>query len=177
MHTLGYEFKPWNHEKAIADGPSIMAYLRETVAENDIERHIRFRHHVDHASWSSDEGRWTVRAHRTDTDDDIELTCSFLFVCSGYYSYKRPYEADLPGIEQFGGQLVHPQFWPEDLDYSGKRVVVIGSGATAMTLVPAMAPDVGHVTMLQRSPTYVVALPDRDRIANTLLKVLPDSLA
>jgi len=177
MHTLGYDFKPWTHEKSIADGPSILAYLRETAAENGVDRHIRYRHHVDGASWSTDDGRWTVRARNTETGDTVELTCSFLFVNAGYYSYTEPYAADLPGIGRFGGTVVHPQFWPEDLDYSGKHVVVIGSGATAMTIVPAMAADAAHVTMLQRSPTYVVARPDRDKIANRLRRILPDPLA
>lgn len=177
MHTLGYSFKPWKHEKAIADGPSIMAYLRETVAENGIEPHIRFGHHVDRADWSTDDARWTLTATLTGTGETVQYTCSFLFMCSGYYSYRGGYRAELPGIEQFGGTLVHPQEWPDDLDYAGKRVVVVGSGATAMTLVPAMAQRAGHVTMLQRSPTYVVARPDRDAIANALGKVLPDRIA
>ena len=177
MHTLGYEFKPWTHEKSIADGPSILAYLRETAADYDVERHIRFRQHVDGASWSSEDARWTVRAYDTTTGEPIELTCSFLFMNAGYYSYKEPYAAELPGIERFEGLVVHPQFWPDDLDYQGKRIVVIGSGATAMTIVPAMASDAAHVTMLQRSPTYVVARPDRDRIANRLRKLLPDRAA
>src|SRR5262245_58988338 len=177
MHTLGYEFKPWTDEKSIADGPSILAYLRETVAEHDVARHIRFRHHVDGASWSSGEGRWTVRAHDTSSAEPVEITGTFLFMNAGYYSYTTPYDAELPGIEQFEGKVVHPQFWPDELDYRGKRVVVIGSGATAMTIVPAMASDAAHVTMLQRSPTYVVARPDRDKIANRLRQLLPDSVA
>ncbi|MDJ0769343.1 MAG: NAD(P)/FAD-dependent oxidoreductase [Ilumatobacter sp.] len=177
MHTLGYSFKPWKHEKSIADGPSILAYLRETVAEHDIERHIRFDHHVSTAEWSSDDARWTITAERTDTGETVQLTCSFLFMCSGYYSYRGGYTPEFPGRERFGGEIVHPQAWPEDLDYAGKRVVVIGSGATAMTLVPAMAPDVGHITMLQRSPTYVVARPSIDPIAAKLRKWLPERLA
>ncbi len=177
MYTLGYSFKPWTHEQSIAGGEAILAYLQETADENGVERHVRYRHHVDAAAWSTDEGLWTVRAHRTDDGDAVEISCSFLFMCSGYYSYKSGYAAELPGIERFEGQVVHPQRWPDDLDYGGKRVVVIGSGATAMTLVPAMAPDVEHITMLQRSPTYVVARPDRDAIARRLSKVLPDSVA
>lgn len=177
MHTLGFSFKPWTHEKAIADGPSILAYLRETVAENDIERHIRFDHHADGASWSTDEARWTVRTHRTDSGEAVEFTCSFLYMCSGYYSYRGGYTPEFPGIERYTGQVVHPQQWPDDLDYRGKRVVVIGSGATAMTLIPAMAPDVERITMLQRSPTWVVSLPDRDKLANGLRRVLPDGAA
>ena len=177
MHTLGYDFKPWTDEKSIADGPAILAYLRETATENGVDRHIRYHHHVDGASWSSDEARWTVHARNTETGASADVTCSFLFVNAGYYSYTEPYAAEIPGIEQFQGTVVHPQFWPQDLDYTGKRVVVIGSGATAMTIVPAMAAGAAHVTMLQRSPTYVVARPDRDKIANRLRQLLPDSLA
>jgi monooxygenase len=177
MHTLGFSFKPWIDDKAIADGPSIMRYLRETVREFGIDRHIRFGHHVVAAAWSSDDARWTLTVRRAATDDTVELTCNYLYMCSGYYSYKGGYPAEIPGIERFGGQVVHPQFWPDDLDHRGKRVVVIGSGATAMTIVPAMARDVAHITMLQRTPTYVVAAPDRDVIANTLRKVLPDRVA
>jgi cation diffusion facilitator CzcD-associated flavoprotein CzcO len=177
MHTLGYHFKPWTDAKAIADGPSIMRYLRETVAQYGIERHIRFHHQVVRADWSSDSAQWTVHVRRSDTGTDVTLTCSFLFMCSGYYSYRHGYTPELPGIDRFGGTIVHPQEWPEDLDYRSKRVVVIGSGATAMTLVPAMAPDVEHITMLQRSPTYVVSRPNEDVIANALRKVLPEMWA
>jgi cation diffusion facilitator CzcD-associated flavoprotein CzcO len=175
MHTLGYRFKPWTAAKAIADGPSILAYLRETVAEYGIDRHIRFGHRVRRAEWSSDDATWTVEA--THDGEPVTFTCNYLFMCSGYYSYTQPYDAEIPGVGRFQGQLVHPQFWPEDLDYAGKRVVVIGSGATAMTLVPAMAADAGHVTMLQRSPTYVVSRPAEDVIANGLRRVLPDKAA
>ena len=181
MHTLGYSFKPWKHERSIADGPSILEYLRETVEEYGIERHIRFNHLVTAASWSTEEARWTVSATRTDRENGDEetaiYTCSFLFMCSGYYSYKGGYTPEFPGFDEFGGRVVHPQAWPEDLDFTGQRVVIIGSGATAMTLLPAMAKDAGHVTMLQRSPTYVVARPSRDGIANRLRKVLPERLA
>jgi monooxygenase len=177
MHTLGYSFKPWKADKAIADGPSIMNYLRETVAEFGIDRHIRFHHLVTTAEWSSDSARWTVTARRSDTDEKVTYTCNYLFMCSGYYSYRDGYTPEFPGRERFGGKIVHPQHWPEDLEYAGKQVVVIGSGATAMTLVPAMAQDAGHITMLQRSPTYVVSRPDEDAIANRLRKVLPDRLA
>ena len=177
MHTLGYSFKPWKDAKSIADGPAILAYLRETAAEFDIERHIRLHHLVTTAEWSTEDARWTVSALRTDTSDTVSLTCSFLFMCSGYYSYRGGYTPEFPGRERFTGQVVHPQAWPDDLDYAGKHVVVIGSGATAMTLVPAMAVDAGHVTMLQRSPTYVVSRPDRDALANVLRKVLPDRVA
>jgi cation diffusion facilitator CzcD-associated flavoprotein CzcO len=180
MHTLGYRFKPWTAAKAIADGPSILDYLRDTVAENDIERHIRFRHLVRRAEWSSDDATWTVHAEHSTEDggtEPVTLTCNYLFMCSGYYSYAQPYDAAIPGLERFEGEVVHPQFWPEDLDYAGQRVVVIGSGATAMTLVPAMAAEAGSVTMLQRSPTYVVSRPSEDAIANRLRRYLPEKVA
>ena len=177
MHTLGYRFKPWTAEKSIADGPSIMAYLRETVAEHGIDRHIRFGHLVRRAEWSSDDARWTVHAQRAETGEAVTITCNFLFMCSGYYSYREGYTPEFEGRERFAGQIVHPQHWPSDLDETGKRVVVIGSGATAMTLVPALAERAAHVTMLQRSPTYVVARPDTDKLANRLRSLLPDRLA
>ena len=124
MHTLGYGFKPWTDAKSIADGPAIMAYLRETVAEHDVERHIRFGHHVERAEWSTADARWTVSATRTTTGESVTLTCSFLFVCSGYYSYRGGYAADLPGIEEYQGTVVHPQAWPDDLDHAGREVLV-----------------------------------------------------
>ena len=177
MHTLGFRFKPWTAAKAIADGPSILEYLRETVAEYGIDRQIRFGHLVTRAEWSSERSRWTVDVRRAGSDEQLQFTCNFLFMCSGYYSYRKGHTPEFAGRERFQGQIVHPQEWPEDLDYAGKRVVVIGSGATAMTLVPAMAVDAGHVTMLQRSPTYVVARPDEDVIANSMRKVLPERWA
>ncbi len=181
MHTLGFRFKPWKHEKSIADGPVILDYLHETVAEHDLIDHIRFGHWVASAEWSSDDARWTVTATHTDPTTDVAqpvtLTCGFLFMCSGYYSYREGYTPEFPGREQFGGTIVHPQEWPEDFDYAGKQVLVIGSGATAMTLVPAMADDVEHITMLQRSPTYVVSRPAKDVIANRLRRILPSKLA
>ena len=162
MHTLGYRFKPWTEAKSIADGPSILEYVRETAdASPASTSRIRFNHRVVSAAWSTPDARWTVEAERTDTGETVQLTCGFLFMCSGYYRYDEGYTPEFPGIERFGGQVVHPQHWPEDLDYAGKRVVVIGSGATAVTLVPAMAETAAHVTMLQRSPTYVVSLPGR----------------
>lgn len=177
MHTLGYSFKPWTAAKAIADGPSILQYLRDTIREFGIDRHIRFGNLITKAEWSADHAMWTVTGHRTDTGAEITYTCGYLFMCSGYYSYKGGYTPEFPGIEQFQGQVIHPQQWPDELDYTGKRVVVIGSGATAMTLVPAMAAKVAHITMLQRSPTYVVSAPDRDVVANALRRVLPDKVA
>ncbi len=177
MHTLGYSFKPWTNEKAIADGPSIMAYLRDAVDEFDIARQIRFGHMVRNASWDTATARWTVTVERAGTGEQLAFTCNFLFMCSGYYSYRAGHTPEFAGRDRFQGVVVHPQQWPDDLDYRGKRVVVIGSGATAMTLVPAMADAVSHITMLQRSPTYVVSRPDKDAIANFMRKVLPDSVA
>jgi monooxygenase len=174
MHTLGYRFRPWTEAKAIADGPSILDYVRETARESGAVERIRYHHRVVRAQWSTPDQRWTVEAERTDTGETVTITCGFLLMCSGYFRYDRGYTPEFPGIERFGGQVVHPQLWPEDLDYAGKRVVVIGSGATAVTLVPAMAETAGHVTMLQRSPTYVISLPGEDGIANALRRVLPD---
>lgn len=173
MHTLGYNFRPWTNPKSIADGPSILEYVRDTARDGGIDARIRFNHKVIAAAWSSEEGRWTVTAERTDSGETATVTCDFLFMCSGYYRYDRGYTPEFLGIENFAGQVVHPQHWPEDLDYAGKRVVVIGSGATAMTLVPAMAREAASVTMLQRSPTYVISLPGEDMIANGLRRWLP----
>jgi len=175
MHTLGFSFKPWTNAKSIADGPSILAYLQETAQEFGIDKKIQYGHLVTNASWSSESASWTVTA--TTATETRTLTCNFLFMCSGYYSYKGGYTPEFAGRETFAGQIVHPQKWPEDLDYQNKQVVVIGSGATAMTLVPAMARHAAQVTMLQRSPTYVVSRPDEDPFANRLNKVLPSKLA
>jgi monooxygenase len=173
MFTLGYPFNPWPAEQAIADGPTIRAYIRDTARKYGVEGAIRYRHRVLAASWSSQEARWTVDVERTDTGETFQLTCAFLFGCTGYYRYDEGFLPQFEGTERFSGQIVHPQQWPEDLDYAGKRVVVIGSGATAVTLVPAMAERAGHVTMLQRSPSYVIALPGRDAIADLAQKLLP----
>ncbi|MFE9689405.1 flavin-containing monooxygenase [Micromonospora sp. NPDC005806] len=177
MYTLGYSFKPWTNPKAIADGDAIREYVRETAREHGVPAHIRFHHRVVRAEWDSATARWTVHAHRDDTGEDVVLTCAFLFTCSGYYRYDEGYTPEFPGVERYAGQLVHPQHWPEDLDYAGKRVVVIGSGATAVTLVPAMAEQAGHVTMLQRSPTYVISLPSRDALADAARRWLPAKAA
>src|SRR4029077_1956288 len=155
-------FKPWNEPKAIADGPNILNYIRQTAVENGIDKKIRFRHRVKRASWSTGEARWSVEAERTSSDGVTEIvcfTCNFLFMCSGYYRYEAGYTPEFPGRENFKGPIVHPQAWPEHLDYANKRVVVIGSGAPAVTLVREMAKTGSHVTMLQRSPTYVVSRP------------------
>ena len=177
MHTLGYSFKPWTAERSIADGPSILEYVQETAREEGIDRHIRFGHRVTRAEWSSDDATWTVTAERTDTGETVTLTCGYLFMCSGYYSYRGGYTPTFPGRDRFRGEVVHPQAWPEDLDVDGRRVVVIGSGATAMTLVPALVDQGAQVTMLQRSPTYVVSRPSRDAFANHLRRLLPARVA
>ena len=177
MHTLGFSFKPWVHEKSIADAASIMAYLRETVDEFGLTSHLRLRHRVVSASWNSDHARWTLAVQRSDDPEPFVMTCGFVLMCAGYYSYRHGHEPHFEGRERFQGRVVHPQAWPTDLDWSGRRVVVIGSGATAMTIVPAMARSAAHVTMLQRSPTYVAARPDVDRTANRLRRVLPDRWA
>ena len=173
MHTLGYRFRPWTESRSLADGPSILSYVRETARENGIDAHIRYHHRVVAAEWSIAESRWTVEVERGDTGETLRMTCGFLFSCSGYYRYDEGYSPEFPGTDRFQGELVHPQHWPEDLDYAGKRVVVIGSGATAVTLVPAMAETAGHVTMLQRSPSYIVSLPAEDGLAIALRRVLP----
>lgn len=173
MHTLGFSFKPWVHQKSIADGPSILQYLRETVDQFGLGPHIRFRHRVMSASWSSEHARWTLSVQRGDDVEPVTMTCGFIMMCAGYYSYRHGHEPHFEGRDQFQGRIVHPQAWPQDLDWNGQQVVVIGSGATAMTIVPAMARSAAHVTMVQRSPTYVVARPDEDRVANALRRVLP----
>jgi monooxygenase len=173
MYTLGYRFRPWRDAKAIADGPAILNYIRETAAEYGIDRKIRYHHRVKRASWSSADAVWRLEAEAGPEKRVVRLTCGFLYLCTGYYDYESGYTPEWPGVERFGGRIVHPQKWPQDLDYAGKRVVVIGSGATAVTLVPAMAERAAHVTMLQRSPTYVVARPAEDKIANWLRRRLP----
>ncbi len=175
MYTLGYAFKPWTEAKAIADGPSILKYVRETARDNGIDSAIRFGHKVRRASWSTPDSRWTLEAEVG--GKTAEVSCNFLFLCGGYYSYDGGYTPDYPGLADYKGRLVHPQQWPENLDHADKNVVVIGSGATAVTLVPEMAKTAAHVTMLQRSPTYVVSRPAEDRMANTLRKWLPGMLA
>ena len=175
MYTLGYSFQPWTQAKAIADGPSILKYVRDTASEFGIDKKIRFNTQVKGASWSSETATWTIEATRG--GETIHYTCNFLFMCSGYYKYEAGYTPDFPGRDRFAGQIVHPQKWTHDIDYAGKRVVVIGSGATAVTLVPEMAKRAAHVTMLQRSPTYVVSRPSEDTAANRLRRYLPSRLA
>ncbi|MDQ6523008.1 NAD(P)/FAD-dependent oxidoreductase [Nocardioides sp. LHD-245] len=178
MHTLGFGWKPWKGAKAIVDGPDILDYLREAAAENGIDRHIRYHHRLVHAEFSTEDARWTVTVERTDTGETIELTSSFLWSTSGYYRYDEGFTPDFAGAEDFEGRIVHPQLWPEDLDYQGKRVVVIGSGATAVTLIPALADSgAGHVTMLQRTPTYIISQPTYDKVSAQMYKRLPDKVA
>jgi cation diffusion facilitator CzcD-associated flavoprotein CzcO len=196
MYTLGYRFRPWRDAKAIADAPSILNYIRETAAEFGVDKEIRYGHRVRHASWSTAEALWTIEADTGEAEagpnnsmvqsslgpqhsalGTERFTCRFLYLCTGYYDYEAGYTPDWPGVQDFRGQIVHPQKWPEDLDYANKRVIVIGSGATAVTLVPAMAERAAHVTMLQRSPTYVVSRPAADKIGNALRRFLPDRAA
>ena len=173
MYTLGYSFEPWTDCKAIADGPSILAYVNRVADKYDLRRHIRFGHQVVSASFDSESARWTVQA--TADGKPVSLTCRWLHMCSGYYDYQQAYLPDFPGREDFTGRFFHAQFWPEQLDYAGKRIVVIGSGATAVTIVPEMAKaGAGHVTMLQRSPTYMVSRPAVDKVANGLRRLLGD---
>ena len=171
MYTLGYTFQPWPGDRALADGPSILAYVRDTARLHGIDQHIRFRHKVVRAAWSTADARWTVTAEHDGRT--VELTCSFLLMCAGYYRYDRGHAPAFPGQDRFRGRIIHPQFWPADYDHAGQRVVVIGSGATAVTLVPAMAGTAAHVTMMQRSPTYIVSRPGVDRAAAWLRKRLP----
>jgi cation diffusion facilitator CzcD-associated flavoprotein CzcO len=180
MLTMGYSFRPWTHPKAISPGEDIRNYITATAHEEGIDGNIRFRHRIQRASWSSEDARWTVEAVRKSSDghdEQVILTCNFLFSCAGYYRYSAGYLPEFPNVNRFQGPLFHPQVWPEDLDYAGKRVVIIGSGATAVTLVPAMAKTAANVTMLQRSPTYVISAPEQDRIANWLRRVLPSTWA
>ena len=177
MHTLGYPFRPWLDGKALADGPSILQYVQDTADEHGVTPNVRVHHRVVAADWSSEDARWTVEVLRTDTGERATLTCGFLFSCTGYYRYDHGHEPEIPGRQDFHGEIVHPQHWPADLDVHGKRVVVIGSGATAITLVPALAGTAQHVVMLQRSPTYVVSLPSRDAIADLVRRVLPPDAA
>ncbi|KAA8969804.1 NAD(P)/FAD-dependent oxidoreductase [Mycobacterium sp.] len=176
MFTLGFRFKPWRSAKSIADGPSIKAYIKEAARENGIDRHIRLRHRVVAADWSDADNRWTLTVECD--GQTSEITCAFLFACSGYYNYDEGYAPTFNGAEDFEGRIVHPQHWPQDLDYAGKKIVVIGSGATAVTLIPALANSgAGHVTMLQRSPTYIGALPEVDPLAERANRLLPAKVA
>jgi monooxygenase len=177
MQTLGYAFAPWKDAQAIADGASILRYVRETAAEYGVEEAIRYHHRVISAAYDSGACAWTVQVKRTDTGETTEMRCGFLLMCTGYYRYDEGYAPDFAGTGRFAGTIVHPQHWPQDLDHAGKRVAVIGSGATAITLVPALAREAAHVTMVQRSPSYVVSLPAVDPLANLARRLLPEMLA
>ena len=172
MATMSYPFRPWKEAEVIASGPSILKYVRETAQEFGIDRNIRFSQRVLAARWSSESTRWTVEARKED-GQILCYTCDFLYGCTGYYRYDAGYEPGFPGAERFQGQIVHPQKWPEDLDYTGKKVVIVGSGATAVTLVPAMSETAAHVTMLQRSPSYILSLPQHDPLARLIKRILP----
>ncbi|GAA0474350.1 NAD(P)/FAD-dependent oxidoreductase [Parasphingorhabdus litoris] len=176
MHTLGFKFEPWTEQKAIADGPSIMKYLHRIKDKHDLEKHIHFGHKVLSAKWSSEDARWTVTAEKSD-GSQVTMHANFLYMGSGYYDYDQGYDAQITGLDTFKGDVVHPQFWPKDLDYSGKKVVIIGSGATAVTIVPVMAEKAAHVTMLQRTPTWYFARDAKDHLANFLRKIMPDQWA
>lgn len=176
MYTLGFSFYPWHNPESIADGESIMTYLHETIEQYALEPHFQFDSRVERVNWSSSESRWTIDVRLADGSLE-QWKCKWLWGCTGYYRYDFGYMPDFPGAQDFGGQLVHPQQWTEDIDYKNKRVVVIGSGATAVTLVPAMAQDAAHVTMLQRTPTYIMALPEGDRIADALKAIFPEQTA
>jgi cation diffusion facilitator CzcD-associated flavoprotein CzcO len=176
MHTFGYAFRPWPRSTVLSDGASIRRYIHETAAEYGVDRRIRFGHRVERASWSTDEARWTVEAVDEASGQRVHLTANFLMGCSGYYSYDQAYTPDLPGLDRFAGEIIHPQFWPDDFDHAGKRVLVVGSGATAVTLVPELAKTADHVHWLQRSPGYIVTLPESDLTVTALRRVLPDEL-
>ena len=177
MHTLGYKFKPWRQAEAIADGPAILNYIKETAAESGIDAHIRYGHQVKSAAWSSAESLWTVRVQLAGSTQEISVRCNFLLMCSGYYSYESGYTPEFKGRELFQGLVVHPQQWPENLEYRNKKVIIIGSGATAITLAPELAKQAEHVIMLQRSPSYIVSRPAKDKVANLLRKFLPEQAA
>ena len=176
MNTMGFRFKPWMGVKSIADGPSILSYLHETVKENDLNKKIHFNQWVNEASWSSEDAQWTVQAENKKTQEHQDFTCNFLFLCGGYYNYEEGYTPHFTGRENFLGQIIHPQKWPNNLDYKNKKVVVIGSGATAVTIIPTMAEEAAHVTMLQRSPTYFLSAPDEDPVGNFLRKFISSKL-
>lgn len=177
MYTLGYNFKPWVQGQSIADGPSILKYVQETASENRIDKHIRYNHRVKKATWSSELATWTIEVEGKDKTSTVYFSCNFLVMCSGYYSYEKGYTPEFKAYKRFKGQIIHPQKWPDDLDYQDKKVVVIGSGATAMTLVPKIAEEAKQVVMLQRSPTYVMSSSDTDKLANFLRKLLPEKIA
>jgi cation diffusion facilitator CzcD-associated flavoprotein CzcO len=177
MFTLGYSLRPWDGDESIADGASILQYIKDTATEAGVDKHIRFNHRIVRADWSTPDACWRITAERTDTGEDVSVTCSFLFTCCGYYRYDHGYLPDFPGTDNFDGTIVHPQQWPEDFDGAGQRIVVIGSGATAVTLLPSLAREADHVTMLQRSPSYIAAFPAKNLLTPFLRWLLPDQRA
>ena len=177
MYTLGYAFRPWTDAKSIADGDTILHYIEDVAHEHGLDQHIRYAHRIKSASWSSTEARWTLQIMREHEQDLLSMSCNFFFICGGYYNYDQGYTPDFPGLKNFKGQVVHPQKWTPDISVSGKKVVIIGSGATAVTLVPALATTAAHVTMLQRSPTYIMSSPAHDALANWLNQFFPAKLA
>jgi len=177
MFTLCYPFRPWSGARGMVEGSSILEYVRESAREYGVDQRIRFGHRVVGAAWCSDESRWSVEIERVDTGETLRMTCGFLFSCTGYYRYDEGYTPKFRGVDRFGGEVVHPQFWTDEVEYAGRRVVVIGSGATAVTLVPALAQSAAHVTMLQRSPSYILSVPALDPIAGLLSRLLPTRLA
>jgi cation diffusion facilitator CzcD-associated flavoprotein CzcO len=177
MYTLGYAFRPWKEAKAIADGPAILKYIRDTAQDEGIDKKIQYNRRLRGADWKSAEAKWHLEVEDTENQEIINYSCNFLFMCSGYYSYDEGYIPDFVGNEHFKGQIIHPQKWPADLDYTNKKIIVIGSGATAVTLVPELAKKAQSVIMLQRSPTYIVSMPSKDVFANFFKKVLPEKLA
>lgn len=176
MYTLGYNFKPWTNPKSIADGPDILNYIKETAKENNVTSNIHYDTKVKEAHWDTKECLWTLTCENTQTKKTTTYTCTYLHSCMGYYKYDHGFTPEFKGREKFKGKIIHPQLWPEDLDYKDKEVVVIGSGATAVTLVPAMADKVKHITMLQRSPTYVVSVPNRSLFPKKMNELLPSQV-
>ena len=177
MTTMGFRFKPWKGEKLVAEGGAILDYLHEIADENNIKDKIQYHSHVNSVSWSSEEARWTIEYKNKIKDLNEVITCDFLYFCVGYYDYDEAYEPEFKGRDNFKGQIIHPQNWPNDLDYSGKRVVVIGSGATAVTLIPSMAEKTKHITMLQRSPTYYMIRPNKNPLGNFIRKITNNTVA
>ncbi len=177
LYTFGYQFKPWTDEKAIADGPAIKAYINETAVENGIDKRIRYGHKVVRAEWSSDQALWTLTVELADTGETFEMKAKWIFAATGYYRYDEGYMPEFKGIADYAGEVIHPQHWPEDLDFADKRIVIIGSGATAVTLLPELAKEADHVTMLQRSPTYILPVPEKDRLGLALRRMIGDMRA
>ena len=177
MYTLGFSFFPWKEKEAIADGPSILNYLEETSEKFNIKEKIKFNHYVKDASWCSEKSIWTLKVDEKKTNNIITMSCNFIFMCSGYYSYEGGYTPNFKGINDYSGKIMHPQKWDESVNYKDKNVIVIGSGATSVTLVPEMAKVAKHVIMLQRSPTYVISAPKQDPLSNFLKKFLPTKLS